>query len=40
MDYKKDCNNYTDIEAKSCISIILSIVALVVSLLLMFPCSS
>lgn len=38
MDYKKDCDNYADIEAKSCISIILSIVALVVSLLLMFPC--
>lgn len=38
MDYKKDCNNYTDIEAKSCISIILSIVSLAFSSLLMFPC--
>ena len=38
MNNNKHCNNYADIETKSCISIILSIVALVVSLLLMFPC--
>ena len=38
MDNKRTFDNYADIEAKKCISIILSIVSLAFSSLLMFPC--
>lgn len=38
MNDKTNHDSFADIETKSCISIILSIVALVISSLLMFPC--